>query len=362
MIADLDRGLEALRVYVGRGLRIDGSGIDRVEARKDQSLVFTLKPNLDAGFGQRWFVYAGGKVQEVVPGDDPRIILCKKGRLDPDWQVLAWRPKRRICVKANVDGKPIVIKGYRKGRIEKAMARHSIAARQLAGSTALRALAPQAWGTRAEALAFPWREGSTVRITSGATDLFRLVGEGLQSLQVAPTDGDWDRHGAEDELLVLDTLLRRVEPWAAVPQEWHATRREVCSEQMARSDGDLVVCHRDLHDGQLLDCGERIVLLDFDLLGLADPALDVANLTAHFQLRLLQGSKDVTASGVEACSRAVIEGLGKSEQAGFRKALRFYQTTTFLRLALLYTLRPRWRHLADPLCAYAQRCAGEIDG
>lgn len=52
----------------------------------------------------------------------------------------------------------------------------------------------------------------------------------------------------------------------------------------------LVLLHRDLHDGQLLinDDGEA-GLIDFDLVAVGDPALDLANLIAHLELRADQG-------------------------------------------------------------------------
>jgi hypothetical protein len=49
--------------------------------------------------------------------------------------------------------------------------------------------------------------------------------------------------------------------------------------------------HRDLHDGQVLIAADGgIGVLDFDTLAAGDPALDLANLLVHFELRSAQGA------------------------------------------------------------------------
>ena len=125
-------------------------------------------------------------------------------------------------------------------------------------------------------------------------------------------------------------------------------------------DEPVVAVHRDLHDGQLLAGEGLVALLDLDGLAAGAPMLDAANLSAHFELRVLQGLGGADAHGAEVCGRALFEGFAVADTEGLHAALRFYQATTFLRLALLYALRPRWAHLARPLVHYAERCLDEL--
>jgi aminoglycoside phosphotransferase (APT) family kinase protein len=46
-----------------------------------------------------------------------------------------------------------------------------------------------------------------------------------------------------------------------------------------------VPLHRDVHPRQLFVDGERVTLIDWDLCGAGDPALDLANLLMHLELR-----------------------------------------------------------------------------
>ena len=122
----------------------------------------------------------------------------------------------------------------------------------------------------------------------------------------------------------------------------------------------LVLTHRDLHDRQLLVTGRGLALLDFDLLCRADATLDAANLLTHLSLRALQGVRGADETSVHACGRALLDGLDRSEEPGFWEKLRFYQATTYLRLALVYRLRPRWRRLCGDLVALGRQCVDEL--
>ena len=49
-------------------------------------------------------------------------------------------------------------------------------------------------------------------------------------------------------------------------------------------------------------------------------------------------------------------GLARNEEPGFWERLRFYQATTFCRLALIYELRPNWSPLVPDLVTMGMRC------
>lgn len=101
------------------------------------------------------------------------------------------------------------------------------------------------------------------------------------------------------------------------------------------------VAHRDLHDGQIL-VGDGIGLLDFDTAARAEPALDLANLAVHLDLRVAQGVID---ADVRQRCRAVIDdlaaGIGVPEQR-----MRAYAAAARVRLACVYSFRPGWQQVA----------------
>lgn len=103
----------------------------------------------------------------------------------------------------------------------------------------------------------------------------------LHSCSVEPTRG----HGLGHEVDALVTRLERV----ARSRPELATRLHVltrCYQVLAtefRSCPRPIGIHRDFYFDQVLVDGDRIVLLDFDLFALGDPALDVGNFIAHLE-------------------------------------------------------------------------------
>ncbi|WP_114906965.1 phosphotransferase family protein [Ornithinimicrobium murale] len=153
-------------------------------------------------------------------------------------------------------------------------------------------------------------------------------------------------HTAHDEVAVLRRWQEWVTRLEALPADLHGTllRRveDVAADLVSQPAQDLVVSHRDLHDKQMLAEGNRLGLLDFDTVALAEPALDLANLWVHARLRADQGLWSQRHSEIAQQSiREVADSLGVSDE-------RFatYAEATRLRLACLYAFRPRHRALA----------------
>ncbi|MEO2236694.1 MAG: phosphotransferase [Candidatus Poseidoniia archaeon] len=115
----------------------------------------------------------------------------------------------------------------------------------------------------------------------------------------------------------------------------------------------------DLHDGNLMRIGSRVGLLDFDMLCVGDAALDLANLSAHLELRALQGIRGASLAGAAACDQALRRGFGQ-QNCEFARSLEFHRATTFLRIALIYHLRPRWAALTPGLVRLAESCLHEV--
>lgn len=99
----------------------------------------------------------------------------------------------------------------------------------------------------------------------------------------------------------------------------------------------MALLHRDLHDKQIvLAAAERVGLLDLDLATHGDPAVDLANLLTHLDLRFRQGH--CSAQRAAGCSAALLEGY--SPDPALVRRLAPYVAITRLRLAGLYSFRP----------------------
>ena len=109
---------------------------------------------------------------------------------------------------------------------------------------------------------------------------------------------------------------------------------------------ELALLHRDLHDKQIvLQPGRPVGLLDLDLATYGDPALDLANLLVHLDLRVRQGvcSKQRAA----ACSAALVGGY--SPDAAMAGRLAGYASASRLRLAGVYSFRDSAAGLVEGL-------------
>lgn len=153
-------------------------------------------------------------------------------------------------------------------------------------------------------------------------------------------------HDAAREADTLQQWAQRAETFRTLPASalW-AYRRQVRTTVDRLRTGpaqQLVVAHRDLHDKQLLAHDGGLGVLDFDTAALAEPALDLANLLVHIRLRQDQGLWPAGhGAAAENAVLTVVAALGVS---GDRLAA--YAESTRLRLAALYSFRPRYRALA----------------
>ncbi len=114
------------------------------------------------------------------------------------------------------------------------------------------------------------------------------------------------------------------------------------AQALAGQASGPVPIHRDFYDKQIFaDAGGRIGLLDFDTSALGEPALDVANMLEHLELRALQGlcSNELASSA----SEAFLDGYGPP--ISVTKRLGAYRAATRVRVACLYAYRPRWRRI-----------------
>jgi len=309
-----------------------------------------------------WTRELDGESRLTAPEDDERLPLGRalpELRRHADVRVLAYRPERRLVLRVDDGQAARVLKGYRRKQLETAFTRHEWAAGVLSDGP-LRAPPSPELDESLCALRWPALSGRALDLhPSGSAMLFRL-GAGLAQFQQGTPWPDAQQHDVRSEVAVTDRmaeLMGRAE--MALPAGWRSVRQGLVPGP-EHAGVSLVPTHRDLHDGQLLVTPDGLVLLDYDLLCLADPVLDLANLIAHLRLRELQGHAGATDASVDQCGRELLDGFGAEATHGLRRRLRFYQASSFLRLALVYALRPPWRHLSRELVAVGEHCLHEV--
>lgn len=93
-----------------------------------------------------------------------------------------------------------------------------------------------------------------------------------------------------DCVLYLQQLVRAL-PADVTPQPALQASLRLAAEQLQQLPSDTVLCHLDLHQGNLLFAADRLWLLDFEYSQLADSSLDLAAICVLFQLTSAQQSQ-----------------------------------------------------------------------
>lgn len=331
-------------------------------ARIDITRAGHLHIETDAADQRSWFRYARSRLTTLVPAEDPHLpSAAKLAAMDgaTSIQLLAWRPGRRIVFRVADHGVRQIHKGFRPKRFDTAVRLHEAGRRTLRGC-ALRA--PRLLNQNVEHayIVLAAHAGSAPEVLPEQAELYEFIGEQWRRFQAADIRG-LAIHSHANELEVIDRWASRyLLVTASLPRNWVSVRHRLGDAVTELPAPVLGIAHRDLHDRQFLEADGNVTLLDFDLLCRADLALDPANLLAHLTLRALQYAPAATDEGAQQCGRAFLDGLARYDEAGFWERLRFYQAATFLRLAVIYLLRPRWTHLAPTLTALASRCLDDL--
>lgn len=288
-----------------------------------------------------------GRTPGAHAGDDPRLVLQPAGAdrklpglaalVGDGAALLAHRPGRRAVVRLT-SGR--YVKLVRPGRAGPMAARHDALAALVAGLADVpevlavgddRVELAAVSGVPPLALAagdpVTWREAWH----QVAAVLVRLAGADPHGLPV---------HDAAAEMEVTRRWVARAVAAGRLPS------REVDRLLAPLRDAVPTVlgtAHRDLHDGQLLVADGQLGLLDPDTLAAAEPALDLANLLVHLQLRVDQG---LLAAEPARDATAILWGAMEHLPSGTTERVDAYARATRLRLAAVYSLRPRWHDLA----------------
>ncbi len=326
--------------------------IVRVEAR-DEQLIFTL----NGAVRERYFRW-NGELQELSPSDDAALKIWRTAFVEREPVILTWRPGRRLVASFVVAGKPVILKAYKKRRMPQAFANQQRLFKATRNSEAFIVARPIASDESGAAYTMERLHGDELRIESYHATSFEMAGRALRQMQASVGITDLPEHKCEQELERLRALAARVQmATGTLPADWPISFEH--ARMSACATGSGVPAHGDLHDGNLMRIGSRVGLLDFDMLCVGDAALDLANLSAHLELRALQGIRGASLAGAAACDQALRRGFGQ-QNCEFARSLEFHRATTFLRIALIYHLRPRWAALTPGLVRLAESCLHEV--
>ncbi|MDO5682773.1 MAG: aminoglycoside phosphotransferase family protein [Propionibacteriaceae bacterium] len=159
-----------------------------------------------------------------------------------------------------------------------------------------------------------------------------------------PAAEELPSHGLADEADVVErwvTAACLATPLSApAATRLRADADEVIAALRATREVPGVLCHRDLHDGQVLVAAEQgLTVLDWDTAAWADPCLDAGNLLAH--LDLLAEQQPAAA----ARSAAAIDGVLAVLLAGHHPAasdparLALWRTASRVRITAVHAFR-----------------------
>lgn len=301
----------------------------------------------------RWFTHDDRGLIERFPERDAKLPLSARLQTENGWRVLSYRPGRRLVVLISRDERANVFKGHRKSRsaraavsqgvAEGAMRRGAFRVPRLLGHDGLH-----------EALIFEFLAGREVELGPESVPLYARLGEKLAVFQGDESARDVGAFGWREELEVLERWRKKVlDATGTLPGGWAEAHARLAEHAARLPPAVLGLAHRDLHDRQVHEENGEVALLDFDLLARADVALDPGNLVAHLRWRGLQGLHGADAASTRALEAAFLGGLGRMHEPGFEARLAFYVASAFLRLALVYRLRPRWSPRVTELVALA---------
>lgn len=268
-------------------------------------------------------------------GADRRLTALHRRCAEPGARLVAHRPERRGVVEHR-DGAHRYTKVVRPGRVPDAAARSL----HLPGVRTPQVLDADPAGGTVTTVALPGRTLHEL-LGDGGDDLprrLREVGSTVRLLHSAPVPADAPGHGPDAEVAVLDRWLgvARTMGVQSLGDDVLASAYARVLRLLTEPVGTPALLHRDLHDKQLLLDVDEVGVLDLDLLAAGDPALDLANLVVHLELRARQGLITTT----RACELAEALVAGYSPDSRTRAAATGYLLASRLRLVCVYAFRP----------------------
>jgi len=343
----------------------------------DRSLPYDLSTRIDVeqppagGAAEHAAALAAGAFQLQ---DDPRLnqldgILGGLGV--PRWfhhpyqspELISYRPLSRATVRfRNQEDEGLYLRASAsRGRFERGARLAGIAAERFVQPSGRRGLFPRLLDTLPELRATLIEECGGTLMHHCLTDLGGTDMESLADALISLFRGEireLGTHNALDEAEATAWMLRRaaVARGDVLPDIDFELARLFEASALIESPAPVPL-HRDLHDKQiLLDGAGGVVLLDSDTLSAGDPALDLANLTVHLELRALQGLLDPNAA--RALAHQLLWACAGAGLRPSRHRMNYYQACTWLRLAGVYALRSSGAGLISTLL---RRGSEELD-
>lgn len=294
---------------------------------------------------------AGDVIVVLQPdGSDSKLPALDRLLGAPDASLVTHRPGRRAVVRIQRDGSARYVKAVRPSRSARIVESNRI----VAGMPDRAFATPVIEGIDEAAGVLETREV----VGQNLHDLLALnpdrfvqgchaAGVALRSLHSIETDAV-PAHDAISEISMLSDRCRAVERFTPEFSVAVFAALETVSNGLRSSRSAHKTIHRDYYDKQIvIGPGGIPALLDFDTLGLGEPALDIANMLVHLELRVLQGNgaPQTAASAAEAFLK------GYETSAASDDRLRHYLDASRLRLAILYAFWPKWTGVARELLA-----------
>ena len=211
--------------------------------------------------------------------------------------VISHTPGRHHVLQVDTDAGAVVVKSFRR-RDDAAALFNNLNRLQDEPFDVLRAPGPLAFCAKEAMVVMALLSGQPLTIASDATTI-QQAGRALAELHALPLRGNdrhVDLHGQIAELV----SPHPAELAAALPA-WRAVIDGALGRLTAfRSRNAAVLLHRDFHLRQLLAEGDRVAVVDWDLLAAGDPTFDIVYFTTYLE------------------THHAGDGLGESFLAGYR--------------------------------------------
>jgi aminoglycoside phosphotransferase (APT) family kinase protein len=265
----------------------------------------------------------------------------------PGATLLVHRPERRAVVRLAAAGGPQYARILPPERLAAGLQNADTAAAALQGGPfavpELLAADPVAGVARYAAL--PGQPLAALLDRPALPDLIQTIGAALRTLHIAPPAA-LHLHSAQAEIDVCTGWINHTTALAPRLGPYLHERLALVQAALKEPAEPLRLIHRDLYDKQLfVAAGGRLGLLDFDTLAVGEPALDLGNLIAHLELRALQGC--LSLEQAQYAAAAFLKGYQPA--APTLRRLPAYLAAARLRLACVYSFRPRWAAVVPQL-------------
>ncbi|AZQ68234.1 aminoglycoside phosphotransferase family protein [Silicimonas algicola] len=253
------------------------AGLTRAAILADEVLGLVWRqPGLDERLSGLRLLYDAEGARRVVA----ELTGCDPGQVTVD--LVAHRLGKRAVLRigtgqGDLYARLSVVKGGEGGG---RLARHAALWRALGPDAALRIPQPLGASPDLGVALFSALPGQPAAFGRNGAEAIARALETLRGLGVE----DLPKHGGSDEAKLLEEWLGRCRVYLPDLAERLETPVAKACDALARSDTEFVLCHRDLHEKQILLAGGVAGILDFDTLSRAHPALDPGNLLAHLCL------------------------------------------------------------------------------